>query len=104
VSPPHLRTETDPASEMLWSLVFLQYWTMVKVQKLSNSECLLHGVRHTLEGFVIMILTYILGCNIETVECQLICVVKTEHFLTCIHYACWKTKRLISEPEKEQIK
>jgi hypothetical protein len=31
-------TETDPVSETLCSLIFLEYWTMDKVQKLSNSE------------------------------------------------------------------
>jgi hypothetical protein len=34
-----LRTETDPVSETLL-FNFLEYWTMDKVQKLSNSECI----------------------------------------------------------------
>jgi hypothetical protein len=33
---PHLRTETDPVSE---ALCFVEYRTMDKVQKPSNSEC-----------------------------------------------------------------
>jgi hypothetical protein len=41
VSLPHLRMETDPVSEMLCSLVFLEYGTMDKVQKPSNSNMLL---------------------------------------------------------------
>jgi hypothetical protein len=36
---PHLRMETDPVSETLCFLFFLEYWTMDKVQKSSNSEC-----------------------------------------------------------------
>jgi hypothetical protein len=39
VSLPHLRMETDPVSEMLYSVVFYEYWTMDEVQKPSNSEC-----------------------------------------------------------------
>jgi hypothetical protein len=34
--PPHLRTETEPVSEMLCSL---EYRTVDKVQKLINSGC-----------------------------------------------------------------
>jgi hypothetical protein len=33
---PHLRTETYPVSETLCSL---EYWTIGKVQKPSNTEC-----------------------------------------------------------------
>jgi hypothetical protein len=46
VSPPHLKTETDPAAETLWSLVFLEHRTMDKVQKPSNSKKFpaFHGV------------------------------------------------------------
>jgi hypothetical protein len=32
-SPPHMRADIDPVSEMLCSLVFLEYRTMDKVQK-----------------------------------------------------------------------
>jgi hypothetical protein len=38
--PPDLKKETDPVSETLCSLIFLEYWTMDKVQELSNSEFL----------------------------------------------------------------
>jgi hypothetical protein len=38
VFPPHLRTETDPASETLCPLVFLEYWMMDEVRTPSNSE------------------------------------------------------------------
>jgi hypothetical protein len=39
---PHLRTETNPVSETLCSLVFLEYRTMDKIQKSINpySTCL----------------------------------------------------------------
>jgi hypothetical protein len=35
------RTETDPVSEILCSLVSVQYWTMHKVQKPTNSDSVL---------------------------------------------------------------
>jgi hypothetical protein len=38
LSPPCLRTETDPVSETLCSFVFLEYRAMDKVQKPSNPE------------------------------------------------------------------
>jgi hypothetical protein len=38
MSSPHLRTGTDPVSEMLCLLVFLEYWMIDKAQKPSNSE------------------------------------------------------------------
>jgi hypothetical protein len=38
VSPTHLRTETDPVSETLCSIVLLEYQRMDEVQKLSKSK------------------------------------------------------------------
>jgi hypothetical protein len=38
-APPHLRTETDPLSETLCSLMFLEYQMMDKVRKLNILEC-----------------------------------------------------------------
>jgi hypothetical protein len=35
---PHLRTKTDPVSKALCSVVLLEYWTMDRIQKPSNSD------------------------------------------------------------------
>jgi hypothetical protein len=46
VSPPHLKTETDPVAESLWSVVLLEHLAMEKVQKPSNSKKfpIFHGI------------------------------------------------------------
>jgi AraC-like DNA-binding protein len=46
VSPSHLRTEINPVSETLCCLVFLEYRTLDKVQKLINSECYTESLEH----------------------------------------------------------
>jgi hypothetical protein len=47
VSPsPHLRMETDPVSETLFFLVYVEFLTIDKVQKPSNSEISCLAVYH----------------------------------------------------------